>query len=166
MKLHLWGAIAIISIYSMMLTSCDIDNSDKSDEQRATVADTHWQLSEIYTNSGWLTPAVYSDFDIKDLWFGATGQYQMTLYNYEGDRATHTFSGTYSINSGNIDFMHNNYPGQMFTLSIVSMDKTVIEGSFTIWGDPSVTHQTDGSTIITGKPTTYTIRLKQMTNLT
>ena len=164
MKRHHRLSIVLIAVFSMLLTACEVDNTDKTDEHRAVIKDSSWQLTHIYVNNEWVTPAVYADFDIQDLRFLGSDKYQVTIYNHDGKKGTHTFNGNYKFADGSIIFSDNaggSYSPMLFSLSITSIDNTGMEGGFTIYEDETVTPNNDGSTSFIPNSHSYRIRLKR-----
>ena len=162
MKLKQLLSIIFISICSLMLTACEIDNTDKTDEHYAIVKDSRWQLSQIYIDNEWMTPAVYADFDIQDLQFLGNDKFQITVYNHDGQKGTHTFNGNYKISDGSIYFSKYSQgyvSPMMFSLTVISIDNTSIEGGFIIFDDETVEHNNDGSTTFIQNSHSYRIRL-------
>lgn len=162
MKRHHWLSFILIVVCSLMLTACEIDNTDKTDEHRAIIKDSSWQLTHIYINNEWVTPAVYSDFNIQELRFIGSDKYQITVYNYNGKRDTHTFYGNYKFADGSVIFSDNdeeNYSPMLFSLNYTNIDNTSIEGGFTIYEDETVIPNNDGSTTFIPNSHSYHIRL-------
>ena len=162
MKRYHWLSIILIAVCSMMLTACEIDNTDKTDEHSAIVKDSRWQLSHIYIDNEWMTPAVYADFDIQDLQFQGSDKFQITVYNHDGQKGTHTFNGNYKIDDGHIYFSKYSQAyvsPLMFSLTVISIDNTNIEGGFIIYGDETVEHNNDGSTTFIQNSHSYRVRL-------
>ena len=162
MKLKQLLSIIFISICSLMLTACEIDNTDKTDEHYAIVKDSRWQLSHIYIDNEWMTPAVYADFNIQDLQFLGSDKFQITVYNHDGQKGTHTFNGNYKISDGSIYFSKYSQgyvSPMMFSLTVISIDNTSIEGGFIIFDDETVEHNNDGSTTFIQNSHSYRIRL-------
>ena len=162
MKQHHWLSIILIAVCGMMLTACEIDNTEKTDEHYAVVKDSSWQLSHIYVNNEWMTPAVYADFNIQSLQFMGNDKFQITVYNHDGQKGTHTFNGNYKIADGSIYFSNynqGNVSPLLFSLNIISIDNTSIEGGFTIYEDETVKQNGDGSTTFTPNTHSYRIRL-------
>lgn len=161
MKIQRLHSIILISICSLMLTACEIDNTDKTDEYYTTIKETHWQLSETYIDHEWQTPAVYDELDIKDLWFHGDKKYQISIFNYDGNRANNTMQGDYKIESDAIYFFTSNSYGTLFSLYLSNIDKTQLEGTFTIYDEQTATHNTDGSISYSQNTRSYKIRLKR-----
>lgn len=158
-------SIILIFICSLMLTACEIDNTDKTDEHRAIIKDSSWQLTHIYINNEWVTPAVYSDFNIQNLRFIGSDKYQITVYNHDGNKSTHTFYGNYKFADNSVIFSDNNdkedYHHMLFSLNFTNIDNTNIEGGFTIYEDETVIPNKDGSTSFIPNTHSYHIRLKR-----
>ena len=161
MKLQQLLTIALVSICSLMLTACEVDNSENGTDYLALLKETHWQLSQTYVDHEWQTPAVYDEVDIKDLWFHGDKSYQISIFNFDGNRGDNTIQGTFKIESNTINFFTNDIDGTLFSLYISSIDKTQLEGILTIYEGQTATPNTDGSTSFSQKSKTYTIRMKR-----
>ncbi|MBR2113733.1 MAG: hypothetical protein IJ929_03565 [Prevotella sp.] len=161
MKFQQLLSIILISICSLMLTACEVDNSENGTDYLALLKETHWQLSETYVDHEWQTPAVYDELDIKDLWFYGDKKYQISIFNFDGNRGNNTIQGSFKIESNTINFFTNNIYGTLFSIYISSIDKNQLEGVLTIYEEQTATPNTDGSTSFSQKSRTYTIRMKR-----
>ena len=157
--------MAALLICGLLLTSCDVDNSDtKSGKYSEQIADTRWQLSEIRdTGNEWQTPLVYTELDIQDLQFIGDRRYKMTIRNFYGDKGVNTFQGSYSVDGSTINFTGDPLPGIFISISVIRLDDTMLEGNITLWADEQITYSPDGTgTTISTSTRNYTIRLKRI----
>ena len=161
MKLLQRLSIILISVCSLMLTACEVDNSENGTDYLALLKETHWQLSQTYVDHEWQTPAVYDELDIKDLWFNGDDRYQISIFNFDGNRGDNTIQGTFKIESNTVNFFTNDIYGTLFSLYISSIDKNQLEGVLTIYEEQTATPNGDGSISFSQKSKTYTIRMKR-----
>ena len=99
MKLQQLLTIALVSICSLMLTACEVDNSENGTDYLALLKETHWQLSQTYVDHEWQTPAVYDEVDIKDLWFHGDKSYQISIFNFDGNRGDESLTTQHADNA-------------------------------------------------------------------
>ena len=155
--------MALIMASLTMMTSCEIDNSEASnDEFRASIANTTWKMSEIKDNGSWTNPD-YVSFDIPQMRFIGGDKYEMKVYNFFGSGTTITFRGNYKFDGDNIMFTDEDFGGTRFALYIIKIDKTLMESTITVWGDDHYSHDTVGTgTTITTDTETYTVRFQKI----
>ena len=158
-------AATLMTIMGLMMTSCEIDNTDvSSNEYREKIANSNWQLSQIMDKGSWTTPAVYGTFDIPELHFLGNNRYEMKIYNYFDNHIVTTFRGGYSISDGSLTFVEDNYMGTRFIMSITTLNDNTLEGTLNILGDEQRTYSADGKVVsYTHDTATYTIRMKRAT---
>ena len=158
-------AATMMAILGLMMTSCDIDNTDvSSNEYRTTISNSNWQLSQIMDKGTWMTPAVYSAFDIPELHFLGGNRYEMKVYNYFDNHSVAMFRGEYSISDGNITFREDNYNGARFVMIIRTLDSNLLECALDVRGDDQRTYSPDGNEVTSTRATSsYIIRMKRVT---
>ena len=159
MKLQQWMTIILISFSCMLMTACKNDDNDNNKNYQAMVIDTHWQLSSTYVNNKWQTTAEFTDLNIKDLWFCGKKDYQINIFNFDGNKRDNTFQGNYELDNNTFYFYTGPYAGPLFSISINSMGENTLEGDFTIWKGITAVYDKDGNESFEQDTETYTVRM-------
>ena len=159
-------ALAILTVGSLTLTSCDteFDNTSvTSNEYNTKLANTRWQLTEVFNcNNVWVKPDLCPSFNITDLRFGGKDTYEMVVQNLHGNQSLTTFRGHFSMNSKNISFTAEPTIGISFFLNINSLDDQRLEGVLTLMSDEQMLYDPDGNAVTSHRETkSYTIRLRR-----
>lgn len=135
MKKHLWMVALAMMMGCMMMTSCEIENGDKTaDTYYAILADSRWQLTELLDgNNRWQSVELYPLLEIPELRFFTNGSYEMDIKDYDGYQGISTVTGSYRIHYGTIIMSNDFYQGTAFEIHISRLDDDVLEGSFGLW---------------------------------
>ena len=158
-----WMLTIILS--GIMLTSCDVDNSDSgSEENRKMIVNTRWQLTEVLDkNNVWQPKNLFFDLDIPYLQFYANNRYEISIYNFDGHKGTNTFRGGFNWDINTINFTGDPYSGIIISLSIHYMNSDQLEGLLTLWGEEDVTdHPYVNGVSFTPNSKQYTLRMKRV----
>lgn len=159
-----WMQILIL-ICATALTSCEIDNlSNDSDEYVSKLANTRWQLTEVLDhNNEWQSTQFYQQLDISELWFFTDLDYKMKINNSMNSYTDYnTVTGTYKIEYGTVNMTDMRYLGVAYTLKIIRLDDTTLEGDFGIWSGLTPVYQDVPATNEPLQVRKFTVRLKRI----
>ncbi len=139
-------------ICSLVLTSCDVEiesgNAERyqAKEYSSKLANTSWQLVEIYSKSShtWVAAESYPDFGIKDLTFGAGGKFNICIHNYYGYRGDHTFYGDYSFSLNTINLKERTLDDNFITIYVKNLNDNLLDATIDVWDDNKSTYCPDG----------------------
>ena len=159
-------ALAILTVGSLTLTSCDIEfdnTSVTSNEYNTKLANTRWQLTEVFnSNNVWVKPELCPSFNITDLRFGGKDTYEMVVRNLHGNQGLTTYRGHFTVNGKNISFTAEPVDGISFFLNINSLDGQRLEGVLTLMGDIQSLYAPNGNAVTYHRDTkSYVIRLQR-----
>lgn len=160
----LWMQATLLSFCCLAMTSCEINNDSAGTEDNyAKIAGTRWQLSEVFNeNNVWVKDDLYPDLRIPDLRFGTDRDFEIKVYSPFGYSDINAMRGSYSISYNTISFVQNGFLGVFLELRITSLNDSVLEGVFTIWGDDEHTYDPQtGMETIRADHRSYTVRLKR-----
>lgn len=90
---------------TMLLSSCEIDNSDSSPaEYREQIVNTGWELTEVMDhNNAWQPAELYQQLDLREIWFQPGNNFMMRFCDPGSYAATSYVMGSFHIENGTIN---------------------------------------------------------------